>query len=1077
MFDASSRRDRTRTRRHLRLALIGAATLAGCGGGGGDNAGNRGESLDDPVIPLVGPTGRYSQTPQEANVSKGIGKPPVLPPSAGGTNQYFRLEVPFVVRMSDIASVDPIFSAFSQLSGSLTVTDENGNHVGGIVIVNGFDVFGVYRADDSGFPHDFTAGGVDRNVGTGVILYVADEGDESLDTVAAFGGSDTDSDLRADTTEITQIRIALDTLNNRSISAFYTINVNDGTTGDVVGPKVLSLTAETPDPADPLNPARCATTSRFILRFSEPCVPTSVGKSATLDGTPFLGNMPLLPTPPLPPPKPWPATHITTQLNAAVSPLFLPCDVRPLNSNNLATYIVTPLIDLPGKRNVDLVEVDSNANRDTTTNQASGAIDLSGNFHTPGAEVRSTFGVGAGRAPVNAPVSPEAIYWLPISGRGMGVIDLNGAGFTTNTPGKWSNTRVNASGQLEYDPDKSAEFYRRAAIATRGAAGVLAATAVFGLGNQYRWKVGLGSYRYGPPISPGTAPFSIGFQQWVGNAGPPTDNGNPGTPVPGVNEGSSGSETLVRNADGDVILTGRDSGMVGAITDVVTGDFLDAAIFDTQSVFNQPLFHTTVFWGGLVTRNFIGDPPVPNPPPLRYWVGLQPVDILIDQGNPLGTARLIEGDECWAGTGRSYGFALPHPTDPLSYDTDIPPGVGSSILGPNPQSGTAVKGFTARQQIGNFLYAVDTENRALQVLNSNTFQVITTFDLPDPAGVAVMPDNRYVFTSNAGDDTMSIIGSNPSFPDFHKEIARVKVGRGPRAIACQTNGEDVLVANDLDNSVSIVELGTLSVRKTLTALIGGPRDIVVAPRQGGFGWSCGVYFAYIANFTGNSVVVYESGPDGPQGIGCNDVLGALPTVGSEFEIFEPRALTYSPYTNPEGLYAGGVFVCHRTNTGTGLISHIQFTHQAIFGALPCVLPPGRFFIPPGFNIRIFEITGQWGNVVGSELFGSKPSSVTLNDYRYDAYRLLPSQPTNNDGRGPAPGFGGRNTRHPIQFLFPADPRFPHCAQVEPDRMYVAFEDSDRIQILDPIRVGVTIGEINDSPGMGVRKLVGYYNSQ
>jgi hypothetical protein len=43
-------------------------------------------------------------------------------------------------------------------------------------------------------------------------------------------------------------------------------------------------------------------------------------------------------------------------------------------------------------------------------------------------------------------------------------------------------------------------------------------------------------------------------------------------------------------------------------------------------------------------------------------------------------------------------------------------------------------------------------------------------------------------------------------------------------------------------------------------------------------------------------------------------------------------------------------------------------------------------------------------------------------------------------------------------------------------MYVAFEDSDTIQIIDPIRVGITIGQV-ESAGVGVRKLVGYYDSQ
>jgi hypothetical protein len=1073
------RRERLRRGWTGGLALIAVSGLAGCGGGGGGGGGGRGNDINDPVISLVGPTGKYSQTPTEANQSNGAGPPPVMP-NTTTTNQFFRLEVPWTVNRTDLVSPDPTYAAFSQLIGNLVISDETGAHVHGVLVVNGVDAFGVYRAAEPGFPHDLTAGGQDRNLGPGVVVYVADTGDNSFATVAAFGGSTSDSDNLATTTDIAQIRVSLNSLDNRNVSAFYTITIDDGTTGDVTGPKVISLQAESPDPTDPLNPAKCTTSTRFIIQFSEPMIPSSVGKSAALNGFPFLGNLPLLPTPPLPPLKPLPHTQLTTQLNATVSPLFLPFDVRPLNSNNLATFVITPLVDLPANRQVDVVEVDGNGNRDPLTGTPFSAMDLSGNLHVPGAEVRTTFDVGHGRVPVNCPVSPEVFYWLPIAGDGIGAVDLNGYGFTTNTPGKWDNTRISpVTGTLEFDPDKSALYWQHAALVAKGPVNSVDGLGLFGVnGNAYGWKVGSGSYRYGPPLSPGTAPFAIGAMAWQGAA---TDLGNPGTPVPGINEMSSGFETLVRNAEGDVILTGRSQGSLGPVSDMALGEFLDAGIFDTQSIWNATGFRTTLWWPPpgrppIPAHNMISDPPQPNPPPLRYWVGLQPIDILVDQTDPLAKARLIEGEEVWAAGGKSYGFIVPNQTDPLGFDFEIAPTTGGAKIGPSPQSATAAKGFTCRQQVGNYLYAVDPLSSSLQVLNSNTFQVITTLDLPTPAGVAVMANNRYVFTANSGDDSMSVIGADPTKPDFHKEIARVDVGRGPKEIACDMAGEDVLVVNSLDDTVSIVSLATLSVRKTLDTLIDGPRQIVIAPRQNGFGWSAGVYFAYIANFTGNNVVVYESGPDGPQGIGCNNVLGALPTADTGFEIFEPRGLVYSPYTNDAGLYAGGVYVAHRDGSGAGLVTHIQFTHQALFGPLPCVLPPGTFFIPPGFNERLFEIVGQWGAPGLSGLIGAKPSSIVLDDFRYDAYSTTPTQPPSMDSRG-TPGFGARNSRHPIQFIAPPDPLSPHTAVVTPDRMYVAFEDVDRIQILDPIRVGIALGEVKEPTGVGIKKLVGYYNSQ
>ena len=198
-------------------------------------------------------------------------------------------------------------------------------------------------------------------------------------------------------------------------------------------------------------------------------------------------------------------------------------------------------------------------------------------------------------------------------------------------------------------------------------------------------------------------------------------------------------------------------------------------------------------------------------------------------------------------------------------------------------------------------------------------------------------------------------------------------------------------------------------------------------------------------------------------------------ANSYFEIFEPRGMCYVPYANAEGLYAGGVFVTHRDNVGTGLISQIMFTHQALFGPLPCVLPPGRFYIPPGFNVHLFDIVGRWGDNEGSRLLGSKPSSVVLDDFRAEAYRMIPSQPPSNDLRG-SPGYGGPSSRHPIRFLAPSDPRFPYMPVVEPDLMYVSYEDTDVIQILDPVRVGVSVGTVEPA-GIGIKKLISYYSSQ
>ena len=194
-----------------------------------------------------------------------------------------------------------------------------------------------------------------------------------------------------------------------------------------------------------------------------------------------------------------------------------------------------------------LVVVDPQANQNPLTGEfsvrsTSPATSLSGDF-------RNNFNVGKGRAPVNAPVSPEVFYWLPVDGRGVGAVDLNGFGATTNTPGKWDNKRINATtGTREYDPDKSAQLWQHAALVTKSpniATGIGILGAPNGGYSRFNWPVGLGSYVYGPALSPGTADFSVGGQNWQGVA---NDKGNTGTPIPGVNEMSISTEATCLTA-------------------------------------------------------------------------------------------------------------------------------------------------------------------------------------------------------------------------------------------------------------------------------------------------------------------------------------------------------------------------------------------------------------------------------------------------------------------------------------------------------------------------------------------------
>ena len=136
------------------LAVLALAGVVGCGGGSGSGGpGNTGEDLSDPVIPLVGPTGKYSMTPDEANTALGLNPPPLLPPATqDGQNHWLRMEVPFVVDRSTVLADDPLLAPFSFLKGNVTITDSGGKHVRCTVLINGIDRTGRDRSGEEGYP-------------------------------------------------------------------------------------------------------------------------------------------------------------------------------------------------------------------------------------------------------------------------------------------------------------------------------------------------------------------------------------------------------------------------------------------------------------------------------------------------------------------------------------------------------------------------------------------------------------------------------------------------------------------------------------------------------------------------------------------------------------------------------------------------------------------------------------------------------------------------------------------------------------------------------------------------------------
>lgn len=663
----------------------------------------------------------------------------------------------------------------------------------------------------------------------------------------------------------------------------------------------------------------------------------------------------------------------------------VPCDIYPLNQNNLQSYIVEPLVELPpnsvvtlgvcmpglgisattrpnvgnftrsgtvytGWQGVDATGISDDETQKTSIlpNQTvvkvnGGPMDLYGNLFyggttvgltrrlngsaaddnlTGGYNVARTFKVGddAEKIYTNVPVSPQALY-LGFSTGGAGVVDLAGTGFNTNKP-QGAIENEGSEDLLIVSRFLPTALINKQTTSNFNANGTVAANdhlRSFGLLSRYT------SGRFGG--SGAESEYAAGAPIRLG----------PDTPQPGINEGSSGYETLARNSAGNEVLTPK---AIQLVRDMAVGDFLDQVYFDTDNPWAIPANHRTYNAPaqGSVATNLISDPPLPNPPPLRFPVGLPHTAVLFDQSDLTADPVIIEGNEVFPSDGfmtfndgtfgggtptTINGFIQLNPTTNQSNTSlfDVPPlpragfnnpfqAAGNGAVtqpkfvqtGPQPKTatsgaivlstinsvalGTAQAGglqppiYQSRQQIGNFLFMTDGVSKKVYALNSNTMEILEELSLPDPYGLALTPDNELLFVTNEGDNTVSVVDADPVSSSFMQEIKRIAVGFGPRGIAVCPDKEDAFVLNFLGNTITVISVQSLTPRKVLnSAEINRPFDIALGMRETSAanvpGFQSGTFHGFISNFGADNVLVYESGPDGLAGIGFDNIIGSV----------------------------------------------------------------------------------------------------------------------------------------------------------------------------------------------------------
>lgn len=627
--------------------------------------------------------------------------------------------------------------------------------------------------------------------------------------------------------------------------------------------------------------------------------------------------------------------------------------------------------------------------------QVHGVADITRTLST---DISTAFRTSQGTGIVNAPVAPQAIY-VGMGGAepGVSVIDLNGFGQGTGDPAisRWS---LNPNiGQQEIDPPLSAAANRTSTVG--GGAGVL---------------------------------------------------------------------TLTQDTLGKTRLLDRS--LVGAVADIHIGCPLDL-VFNTES---RNRYATKANQANPVNfvqavGNNISTPPHPNPPRL-------------DLANPQAPERGIFGERPTrtSSSGSGLGGILvtvpPCQVSPINLLVRGNPFAnertqvglfgtlyegtfnGPQPIPPSPPVATPYCPFHQRQQIGHFLYVLDRDNRQVLVVNSNRFTVLDRIRMTDPVDMAMSPNLRRLAVTNFSSSSVSIVDINPLSSTFHQIIAEARVARGPTSIAWQPDGEDILVVSPPSNAMTVLGAIDFAPRRTIAGFLNNPIDVSVSERYQTTGNLSQIYYAYILNANG-TIAIYESGPDGVNGIGFNDVVGIVQGV-----TFRRAAKIINDHTVP----LSAVMLAHVDESGIGQVSRLELTSSPQ-GISPIQQNQGGFLLPPTFRQKEWTVTQRIGGISSTtprrdQLSGNSPVDLAFDEMINNGASPDQQTPYNTKIQPPPMNHSGKGTVKTVLNLTvgprPSVPKF----------LFIAVQDVGRVDVFE-IDAGQRIASI---PVAGVRTVTSYW---
>ncbi len=154
------------------------------------------------------------------------------------------------------------------------------------------------------------------------------------------------------------------------------------------------------------------------------------------------------------------------------------------------------------------------------------------------------------------------------------------------------------------------------------------------------------------------------------------------------------------------------------------------------------------------------------------------------------------------------------------------------------------------------VYVCLRRSRQLAVFDTGLDREVARIPLGgDPLSVLLTPDERYVYVANNGADADGAENKLMAIDTSTHEVLVTRVGREPLDLAMSRNGSRVYVSNAADQTVSVVDMGSLRERRRISTPVSGEGE----GTRGPFGIAVGPEekWLYAADIDGDQVMVVD----------------------------------------------------------------------------------------------------------------------------------------------------------------------------------------------------------------------------